>query len=108
MPSWGTSTKALVYVTDRSGEWEVWLHEPPKPDRPLVTTDDFPTATAAFMAPALSPDGERVIYVRAEVGSKLSLWMSSVAGGPPERVTNEVVSEYPGSIASLTPSAVRR
>ena len=97
MPSWGTSADALVYVTDRSGEWEIWLHEPPKPDRPLVTTDDFPTATEVFMAPALSPDGERVIYTRGELGPKPSLWMSSVAGGAPERVTNDAAEEFPGS-----------
>ena len=89
-PSWAADTKALVYVTDRSGEWEVWLHQPPQLDRRLVTPRTFPTATLYLIAPTLSPDGSRVIYQRVESpGDATRLWMTAIDGGATERVTNE-------------------
>ena len=98
-PSWAAGTKALVYVTDRSGEWEIWLHQPPQLDRPLVTPRAFPTATLYLIAPTLSPDGSRVIYQRVEApGDTSRLWMTAIDGGATERVTNEeTVTEVAGS-----------
>jgi dipeptidyl aminopeptidase/acylaminoacyl peptidase len=49
------------------------------------------------MAPALSPDGNRVIYTRIETGTTARLWMSGVAGGAPIRLTNDTASEFTGS-----------
>ena len=54
----------MVYVTDRNGTFEIWLHKPGQPDRPLVTARDFPAdKTRGFMGPTLSPNGTRVIYI---------------------------------------------
>lgn len=38
-------TSALVYVTDHNGAAEIWLRQPGQPDRPVVTTRDFPPDT---------------------------------------------------------------
>ena len=99
MPAWAARAHALVYVTRRSGEPEIWLHQPPQPDRPLVTARDFPTETQLFVSPALSPDGARVIYQRVEGPNANSslLWMSAVGGGKPEQLTNESLVESGGS-----------
>ena len=88
MPAWASRDSALVYVTDRNGAGEIWLHKPGQPDRPLVTPRDFPPdTTSGFMAPALSPDGTRVIYAALfKRGGSDRLWMSAVAGGPPVRL----------------------
>jgi DNA-binding winged helix-turn-helix (wHTH) protein/Tol biopolymer transport system component len=97
-PSWAADTNALIYVTDRSGPWEIWLHQPPQPDRPLVTGATFKTGTLGFIAPTLSPDGARVIYQRVEAPEDTSrLWMAAVVGGAPERVTHEEAAEGAGS-----------
>ena len=99
MPAWAADASALVYVTFRSGGPEIWLHQPPQPDRPLVTERDFKTATRAFLSPALSPDGARIIYERVE-GPNIksqSLWMSAINGGDPVRLTNEAAAETGGS-----------
>lgn len=99
MPSWASGVNAMVYITDRSGVWEIWLQQPGQPDRPLVTQRAFATETLYLIGPTLSPDGERFIFNRVEAhrpGSKL--WMSRVAGGVPERLTNEEsVDEFAGS-----------
>jgi len=58
--------------------------------RPLVTAQHFPPGTTQwFLAPALSPDAERVIYSRIENKSTGRLWISSVHGGNPIPLTNE-------------------
>ena len=99
MPAWAAGKEALVYVTDVNGAPEIWLREPSQPDRPLVTTRDFPTETQFLAGPALSPDGTRVIYHRVEgPGGKSShLWMAAVGGGAPQRVTNAETIEFAGS-----------
>jgi len=74
----------MVYVTDRNGVQEIGLHKPGQPDRPLVTSRDFPPdKTRGFMGPALSPDGTRVIYKWLVLAGRSALWMSAVAGGQP-------------------------
>ena len=99
MPAWAAAKDALVWVTDINGGPEIWLREPSRPDRPLVTARDFPTSETQFLVgPALSPDGARVIYQRvAGGGSESYLWMSAVGGGAPQRVTNAEVIELAGA-----------
>ena len=99
MPSWAVKQPLLTFVTDRNGPNEIWLHSPSGPDRPLVMQSDFPAgSTQAFMAPAISPDGDRVIFARVEgnVGG-VRLWMASVASRAIVRVTNDSALEGPGS-----------
>jgi serine/threonine protein kinase len=99
MAAWAAKQPALVYVTERNGGQEIWLHNAGAADRPIVTARDFPAGTTQwFMAPALSPDGGRVIYSRLELRGGVHLWMSSVAGGAPVQLTNDPsAQEFPGS-----------
>jgi serine/threonine protein kinase/Tol biopolymer transport system component len=84
MPAWAAREPALVYVTDRNGRLEIWLHKEGQQDRPLVTERDFPPGTTQwFMNPSLSPDASRVIYGRMERGRSCQLWMSAASGGSP-------------------------
>ena len=98
MPAWAARESALVYVTDRNGEMEIWMRKPGQLDRPLVTPRDFPPGTTSgFMGPSLSPDGARVIYGHLPVKGNPSLWMSAVAGGPPVRFVKSAAGDFPGS-----------
>ena len=100
MPAWAARQPVLVFVTDRNGFQEIWIHREGSGDRPLVTPRDFPPGTTQwFMGPALSPDADRVIYSRIESsGGGTHLWISAVAGGAPVPVTNDgTFSEFPGS-----------
>ena len=50
------------------------------------------------MAPALSPEGDRVIYTRLERQGAGRLWISAVSGGAPVQLTSDAsASEFPGS-----------
>ena len=78
------------------------MHEPGNGDRPLVTPRDFPPETTyVFMAPELSPDGTRVMYLRVESDARgatgAHLWMSSLTGGTPLRLRDRAARENPGS-----------
>jgi len=87
MPAWAANQPRLVYVTDRNGPIEIWIHNPDG-DRPLVTAADFPNGpTQFFLGPALSPEGDRVVYQQGD-GHRSWLWMSAVSGGLPVRLSN--------------------
>ena len=95
MPAWAAHDR-LVYVTDRSGGSEIWFREPDQPDRPVVTARNFKSGvTWVFMAPELSPQLDRVAYLRVEsdaAGGAVTshLWMSSLDGSsPPVRLTSD-------------------
>jgi DNA-binding winged helix-turn-helix (wHTH) protein len=97
LPAWAADANVMVYASDRSGAWEIWLHREPQPDRPLVTARDFPTPTQLLFAPTLSPDGERVVFHRVAQGDESRLWITAVAGGDPEPLTTEELTERAGS-----------
>jgi serine/threonine protein kinase/Tol biopolymer transport system component len=99
MPAWAANKPLLVYITDRNGPQEIWLHAADNSDRPLVTARDFPGVPLQWlMGPALSPEGDRVIYSKVDMGGAELLWISAVAGGSPVQLTNDRASgEFPGS-----------
>lgn len=99
MPCWAATKPLLAYITDRNGPQEIWLRAADGSDRPLVTAHDFPGSSIQwFMAPALSPEGDRVVYTKIDIGGAQRLWISAVAGGSPVPLTNDQASgEFPGS-----------
>jgi serine/threonine protein kinase len=98
MPAWAPNQPILTYVTDRSGPAEIWLQGTDGVSRPLVTARDFPAqSTQWFIAPALSPGADRVLYARLghseTAGSSTAhIWISSTSGGTPIPVTNDTTS----------------
>ena len=78
MPAWAMSSAAMAYVTNRAGEPEIWLHQPGRPDRPVVTARDFPPGTTQlFTSPMVSPDGTRIIYERVDREGGSPMWLSA-------------------------------
>jgi eukaryotic-like serine/threonine-protein kinase len=89
MPAWSPKQTKLAWVTDRSGPGEIWIRSPDGSDRPVVTAADFPAGTNKWFGnPSLSPDGDRVIYSRLDRAGVAWLWISSLSGGAPVRLTN--------------------
>jgi Tol biopolymer transport system component len=99
MPAYAASRPEFAYVTDRNAADEIWIHSPDGSDRPVVTPADFPAASTRYLtSPALSPEGDRVIYGRAGRDGSVALWISSVAGGSPIKLTGDKDAlEYGGS-----------
>jgi Tol biopolymer transport system component/tRNA A-37 threonylcarbamoyl transferase component Bud32 len=87
MPAWAARSDSLVYVSDRLGPEDIWLHTKDSPDRPLVTRASFAQDQPKWIyAPVLSPDGTRVIFVVVEKTGEQWLYEASVAGGAPVRL----------------------
>jgi Tol biopolymer transport system component len=87
-PVWSPGGARFAYVTDRSGQDEIWLRSSDlgTSDRPVITQRDFgDDRTIMLGSPAFSPDGHRIAYQRN--ASKpiwpLRIWISQTAGGPP-------------------------
>jgi Tol biopolymer transport system component len=96
-----TSVKGqFAYVTDRSGQPEIWLRETEVPwEKPLVTPSSFgEEATAFIFDTAFSPDGSRIAYRRASANDE-SIWISTIAGDPPVRLAKQ-----PGGAIQRSPT----
>jgi Tol biopolymer transport system component len=99
-PVWSARANAYAYVTDRSGRDEIWLRRSSSQlsEQPLVTQADFQDRTIMLGAPAFSPDGRRVAYLR-NAGSPvwpLRIWYSAVGGGTPVPLLPETHEGYQG------------
>jgi Tol biopolymer transport system component len=84
-PGWAPDGVHFAYVTDRNGNDEIWLrNRADGSEKRIVSTLDLPHSAAgdAFLDCAISPDGSRVAY-RSDTGSKISIWISSLAGDTP-------------------------
>jgi Tol biopolymer transport system component len=98
MPAWARKSDKFAYVTDRTGEPEIWLHDLDGSERPLVTPAMFPAGTTNWwMNPTLSPAGDRLAYEWLSTKGENDIWISSLAGAPPVRLTNTSEAEVMAS-----------
>ncbi len=74
---------ALAFVSDRTGEPQVWLAEKDRPPRPLTS---LPGANMA--APRWSPDGRALLFL-AEVGMLSDLYRVTIADETLTRLTHD-------------------
>jgi Tol biopolymer transport system component len=98
-PSWSASYGKLAWLTIRNGQSEIWVRQSDGTERPAVTEADFPPGSTDFLLHAtLSPDGERLIFERDEVGNITgALWIASLSGGTPIRVDTLEIDERGGA-----------
>jgi serine/threonine protein kinase len=88
-PAWAAHQPKLTWVSERSGLPEIWVRNSDGSERPVVTTKDFEDVNGGlFENPSLSPEGDRLIYGMVDADGVTKLWISSLAGGAPVRVTN--------------------
>ena len=84
-PAWFPDGRSFAYVTDRRGKPEIWQRaRDGSIDQPLVTQELFGSdLTILLTEPAVSPDGQRVAYLRNGYVPiwPLRIWISYVAGG---------------------------
>jgi Tol biopolymer transport system component len=105
MPLWAANGERFVYDTSSHGEAEIWLHESDGDERPLLAQSTFPPGTGSlFMNPALSPDGSRLAVGQRSPKGQHAIWIVSIAGGTPVRLTNDSGIEV---MAAWSPDGAR-
>ena len=102
-PAWSGDGQLLAYVTDRTGQDEIWVRNATgQPlDRPLITGLDFDDAdpTVLLAAPSFSPDGRRIAYLRTGGFPlvPLQIFYSSAVGGPAVKLLAEDHKSFQGA-----------
>jgi serine/threonine protein kinase len=93
-PAVSPANTQFAYVTDRTGNPQIWLENlEGYLHQPLVTDADFGAAQSSSVgALAFSPDGSKLAFQRAATigqsdGSRL--WITAVAGGTPVMMTSD-------------------
>jgi len=105
MPLWAAKGERFIYDTGSHGEAQIWLREGDGAERPVLTQSAFPPGTGSrFMNPALSPDGGRLAFSQIPATGANAIWIASVAGGTPVRLTNDSASE---AMAGWSPDGSR-
>ena len=81
-PTWSPDGIHFAYITDRSGNLEIWLrNRTDGSERLIMGPRELPGVDALFDA-AISPDGTRVAY-RAHRRGEVAIWISPLSGEPP-------------------------
>lgn len=102
-PVWSPDGTLTAYVTDRSGQDEIWLRtrNSQTGDRPLIVQSDFGDDDRTIMlgSPSFSPDGQRIAYQRNAHKPiwPLRIWISQTAGGPPVPLLPATHKGYQGA-----------
>ena len=98
-PVWSPDRSLMAYVTDRSGQDEIWVSsgDGRAVHRPMVAQGLFgDDRTIMLAAPVFSPDGRRIAYQRNAHKPvwPLRIWISQTAGGPPVPLLPPAIEGY--------------
>ncbi|HEY6214970.1 MAG TPA: hypothetical protein VIW45_21905, partial [Vicinamibacterales bacterium] len=105
-PAWSPAGDGFSYVTNRSGNDEIWFRSIRGDfERPIATSKDFDdhAPTAIIIGCSFSPDGQRIAYFRR--GRQARLWVSPAGGGPALTIGPETLTSDGYSGATWSPDA---
>lgn len=90
-PCWLPDGSGFVFESTRSGTKSIWRQDLTQPaSAPVQLTDDVGDEGS----PDVSPDGLFVVYESNRGGAGQDLWLTSVTGGEPVRLTVAVDGSY--------------
>jgi hypothetical protein len=84
-PAWVPDGVRFLYVTDRSGKPEIWLHNRVDGSERLIVGAQQLPGLSALLDLEVSPDSTRVAY-RANIGGEVMVWISPLSGDAPVRL----------------------
>jgi Tol biopolymer transport system component len=95
-PDWSPLGNQYAYVSGRTGRPEIWLRSRDGSfEKPLVTGASFKDGATYMLAElAFSPDGQRIAYQRRSDSMGFSIWVSTIAGGPPVQLATVNGASY--------------
>ena len=86
-PAWSPTGDQYAFVTDRTGDMEIWVRSRDGQwERPVVTAKDFGNSrTETLGALAFSPDGRTLAFQRRGP-DRATIWLTPASGGTPVQV----------------------
>jgi eukaryotic-like serine/threonine-protein kinase len=90
-PAWPRAGEEYAYVTDHSGESEIWVRSRRNNwERPLIAPKDFSKSPPTqFFTPEYSPDGRSLAFAATGNHQVASIWIAPAEGGSPVRLTGD-------------------
>ncbi|MCU1272886.1 MAG: serine/threonine protein kinase [Bryobacterales bacterium] len=84
-PQFSRNGRRVIFESDRSGSWEIWLANADGSDSTKLTSFGL-SASAEY--PSWSPSSDRVAFdVFSPNTNKFEIYLMALSGGPPQRLT---------------------
>ncbi len=84
-----TPNGRIVYVSEESGNADIWTMNPDGTDRRQLTTDPHWDTS-----PSVSPDGRYIVFMSNRVGTE-SCWLMDIDGANQKQLTNKLIERQP-------------
>ena len=92
-PKWSPDSKWIAFLSDRAGNWKIWIVSPDGSNLTRLTDDPLGEGLWGW-----SPDGKSIAYPKKRPNAKSSdTWIIPAKGGEPEKlvtVENATGAEY--------------
>ena len=92
-PAWVPNGNAVVFVTKRTGRFEIWRRDLATAKYEVLVTPDLfsdgPASAISFLAgPDVSSDGQRLVYARKKVPMGWRIYFQAISGTQPVKLTD--------------------
>lgn len=89
-PAWSPDGSKIIFMSDRTGNWQIWTIDPAGNNPTQVVT-----TASNETNPKFSPDGTKIVFISSRSG-KGQVWTMNADGTSPFRVTQDSYSnDYP-------------
>jgi len=88
-PEFSPDGKRIAFMSNRSGNWEIWVCDNDGSNPVQLTSFRGPWVTF----PRWSPDGGRIAFDSAEGEGEPDIWVTSASGGKPQRMTTDPAND---------------
>jgi Tol biopolymer transport system component len=85
MGAWSPDGSRVAYVSDRDGNWELYVADADGGRAQRLTT----TPGVVELSPEWTPDGRRIVYVAQPLGARMQVWVMNADGSGARGLTAE-------------------
>lgn len=91
-PSWSPDGTQIAFVSDRSGNSDVYVIDANGQNPHNLTNHPLNDGDSGNEAPQWNPDGSRLMFISARAGTR-DIWVMNADGSEPQNLTQSTVAE---------------